>query len=252
MSSDLCLQRHTMEVVDEPQTDNLGRSGRFSGSLDDRSTKPLGQGRMEYEDEVYEGQWVDGDWSGFGKIVSRQTGNIFEGSFLDNKKHGLGVISYADGRIFDGTFQLDRRMGKGRMIYVDGSTYWGNWSNDSLRHGRGKLTLPDGSIYDGEFDNGSIEGHGRMTLPDGRWYLGEWTDGKKNGIGLEVTAGGLLSHEGTFCNDFPVICSSFPHRRKSTTSCLVYRSSSTGTRKALVGPIPRDSSMRHLFNHRLQ
>jgi hypothetical protein len=203
---------------------------------------------MEYDDQVYDGQWVAGDCSGFGIITYKNTNDSYQGGFFDNMKHGLGVMKYSDGRIYDGTFQFDR-MGKGKMTYTDGSTCWGYWSNDSLPHGRGKLTFADDSVYDGEFDRGCMQGHGRMTLPGGQWYLGEWTYGKKNGIGLEVLADGSICHEGTFCNGRPLRCSSFPQRRRSSSSHLLFRLSSTrGSIKTLVGPLPRHLSMQNVLN----
>jgi hypothetical protein len=241
-------QHNTVLVVHRPLSDNMKRPGTYTGSLNHRTEKPYGQGRMEYDDMIYEGQWIDGDWSGFGRIIATDGSSSYQGGFLDNRKHGLGVLKYPDGRVYDGAFQLDR-MGKGTMQYTDGSTYWGYYV-DNIPHGRGKFTIPDGTIYDGEMDRGSFEGHGRMTFPDGRWYLGEWTDGQKNGIGLEVLADGSLLHEGTFCNGHPVHCSSFPQRRKSTISHLLYRVETRGrTTKTLVGPLPRHLSMkdtRHL------
>jgi hypothetical protein len=264
-----------IQVANEQILDNLGRAGSYSGSLDQRTRRPHGEGHMEYEDSsndnneimicrYYEGQWFLGDWSGFGKIEYRSTGNSYEGTFLDNQKHGLGVMIYAsnDERIvlYDGTFQFDKMVGKGKLMYRDGSIYWGSyydWSS-SLPHGRGKLTYPNGAVYDGEFERGCIQGHGRMTLPDGSWYLGEWGDGKKHGIGLDVMADGHVRHEGTFCNDLPVICSSFPQRKRSTGTHLLYRSASSSSnnhgcsnsRNALVGPIPRQLRMQSIFVRR--
>ena len=186
-----------------------------------------------------------GDWSGFGRLTYHRTKNetpdilYYQGGFLDNRKHGLGVIRYSDGRVYDGTFQLDQ-MGKGKMTYVDGSIYWGYWSEEGERHGRGKLTYSDSSVYDGEFENGSTHGHGKLTLANGQWYLGEWVDGKKHGIGLEVRADGNIIHEGTFCNGRPVRCSSFPRRRRSTGTQLLYRLAAARdfSSTTLVGPLP--------------
>jgi hypothetical protein len=252
MTSELTLQNNTNAVLSEQLVDNLGNEGLYTGGLHQRTQQPHGQGCMEYERVVYEGQWVEGDWSGFGKLQCRASGSTYEGSFLDNMRHGLGVMMYADGRIYDGNYRFDKK-GKGRMFYKDGSTHWGYWSSDDLPQGRGKLTYSDGSVYDGEFERGCIQGHGRMTLPDGRWYLGEWTDGKKNGLGLEVSADGILSHEGVFCNGVAVMCSSFPQRRKSIGSCLFYRTRSAGKSKALVGPLPRHLSMQNIcYNFRFQ
>lgn len=253
------------KVEDRELEDGLGRRGLYTGSLHSRDQVPHGEGRMEYleHDLIYEGHWVSGDWTGFGKLMEQQQHHhqhqhqhksqpqdasvVYEGSFLDNHKHGLGVLTFTDGCVYDGTFHFDQLVGKGKMLFPDGTLYWGYYGlqngkeQDQLRllpHGRGKLTLMDGTVYDGEFEDGCIQGHGRMTLPDGRWYLGEWSDGQKNGLGLEVSSDGRLCHEGTFCNDLPVISSSFPKRTKSTQSQLLYRTSSSRN-AVLVGPLPQ-------------
>ena len=235
-----CQHVDKMNVVD-----NRGERGNYVGSWDERNARPHGKGCMEYEKEIYDGDWFDGDWSGYGKLTNKTTGDVFYGGFFDNMKHGLGVLKYADGRTYDGTFVLNH-IGKGKMTYHDGSSYWGYWSQEGVPHGRGKFCFPDGRVYDGEFTHGVIEGHGKMTYPDKRWYLGEWIGGEKNGLGMEVMHDGRLLHEGTFCGGKPVMCHSFPERRKSLGSCplLVYRisvSTDGGSRSkgTLVGPLSR-------------
>jgi hypothetical protein len=208
----------------------------------------------------YKGKWWKGEFSGFGTLTYG-SGEIFQGGFLDNRLHGLGTIRYTDGSVFDGAFQLDAILGKGRMIYPDGSVYWGflapttappSGTDSNNRtptdrpfpglapHGRGKLTFADGrTIYDGEFSNGRMEGHGKLTSGDGSWYLGEFSDGEKNGLGLEVRADGTIYHEGVFCGGRKVVCSSVPRNRRCIGRLLLYRTSySTGSRHALVGPLP--------------
>ena len=235
--------------------DKRGQKGLYAGCISDATNFPHGHGRMEYfkgehgtsSSTVYEGYWVHGDWDGFGKLVQKNDSGeeqVYEGSFMDNRRHGLGVISFPPSLFtYDFTFQFDK-LGKGRIQHPDGTQYWG-FVNDALQpHGRGKLTFPDGAVYDGEFQNGTIEGHGRMTSCDGQWYIGEWTDGKKNGLGLDVAADGTVRHEGTFSNGKPVTCSSFPHRASSKGGLLVYSTSQSGS-KSLLGPIPHKISVKN-------
>ena len=221
--------------------------GWYTGSLEQKSHLPHGQGRMEYLDSntIYEGQWIHGDWCGYGVLTDTSTGACYHGGFFDNCKHGLGVMQYADGRTYEGTFQLDKISGKGQMSYPDGSKYWGYWNEEGLPHGRGKKYYPDGRVYDGEFDQGLLSGHGRMTYPDGTWYLGEWSDGQYNGLGMLVKNDGSLAFEGTFCNGQPAVSSSFPLQPKSDGRVLLYRSSNVVCQGTLVGPLPKEVSMRN-------
>lgn len=233
--------------------DNTNQKGLYTGSLNKRTIKPHGQGTMVYSDAIYEGQWVNGDWCGFGRLTDIVTGDVYQGGFFDNMKHGLGVMQYADGRVYDGMFMLDKLEGKGRLTEVDGTKFWGYWSKEGVPHGRGKKEYPDGKIYDGEFDQGVISGHGRMTFPDGTWYLGEWCDGLPNGLGMKVDPKGDLLFEGMYSNGEPIEASSMRHAQKSSGQFLLYRNSVAphggGT---LVGPLPRQVYMRHRIDWALK
>eukprot|EP00934_Nitzschia_sp_Nitz4_P006905 Nitzschia sp. Nitz4//scaffold325_size20118//460//1276//NITZ4_008700-RA/size20118-snap-gene-0.32-mRNA-1//1//CDS//3329547893//6895//frame0 len=218
-----------MDVVDQEIIDKRGKQGLYSGTIDKTTGFPHGQGRMEYDDESYEGQWIAGDWEGFGKHTSDFSGETYEGGFLDYKRHGSGVLRRNQSSdLYCFTFQEDHinKSKKGDIFFLDGSAFWGFINDDIRPHGRGKLKFSNGNVYDGEFVDGKMEGHGKMEWADGRWYLGEWVDGKKNGLGLEVSADGTLSHEGTFCNNRPLIASSFPKKSRSEGDILVYRTGS--------------------------
>jgi len=233
--------------------DNTDQKGLYTGSLNKRTIKPHGQGTMVYPDAIYEGQWVNGDWCGFGRLTDTNTGDVYQGGFFDNMKHGLGVMQYADGRVYDGMFTLGKLEGKGRLTEVDGTKFWGYWSKEGVPHGRGKKEYPDGKIYDGEFDRGIISGHGRMTFPDGAWYLGEWCDGLPNGLGMKVDSNGDLLFEGMYSSGEPIQASSMRHAQKSSGQFLLYRNSVAplggGT---LVGPLPRQVRMRHRIDWALK
>lgn len=236
------VESKTIIVCSLEITDSSGRLGRYTGSVERKSRLPHGNGCMEYPELIYNGQWVKGDWCGYGSLTFKPCGDVYEGGFFDNMKHGVGVMKYADGKVYDGTFQCDR-MGKGTMKYVDGSSYWGYWCKDGKRHGRGKFISADGTVYDGEFNKGIMEGHGRLTWPCGKWYLGEFSQGKPNGLGMQVSAEGELLHEGAFSSGKPVTCSSFQPKRLSNGDVLLYPSS-CGRRGSLVGPLPRQVLLR--------
>jgi hypothetical protein len=269
-------------VIKYPLVDNCGNAGLYTGHLSRDSNKPHGFGHMEYDSKpplpdsddddvgvvVYQGEWLMGDWCGFGKLTNATY--TYQGGFFDNMKHGLGVVRYhhdednnddtangINGRTltYDGAFSFDSILGKGHMLYPDGSKFWGYWNEKGLPHGRGKQSFADGRVYDGEFDCGALQPHGRMTWPDGRWYLGEWMDGQRTGLGIEVLPNGELYHEGTFCNGTPAEASSFPSHPKSRGKFLIYQTSSTGystSRGALLGKLPREVHMRKSFRWMLK
>ena len=225
----------TTAILSKPtkMIDGVGNCGTYAGSIRRRTGRPHGKGVMTYKDVIYDGSWVDGDWSGgHGTLKDRHSNDVYHGGFFDNHKHGHGVMTYDDGRTYEGVFHfgLLRTNQTVRLTYGDGNKYWGYVSSspEGKPHGRGKFTYTDGRIFDGEFDNGIIQGHGRMTYPDGRWYLGEWSDGKPNGLGLQVTQNGKVEFEGIYCNGKPIQSSSFPHRKLSSGRFLLYRSSTRG------------------------
>jgi hypothetical protein len=245
----------TYGVSHKTVLDSMGNTGIYSGTLDRNTDLPHGRGRMNYQDgSTYEGQWLFGDWSGFGRLTCSSTAGsgttsssnssteYYEGGWFDNMKHGCGVLHYADGKIFDGSFKFDK-FDKGTLKFPDSSTFWGNVTEDGVPHGRGKFTFTNGSVYDGEFNMGIISGHGRMTWPDGRWYLGEWSDGEKDGLGMEVKPDGSLLFEGIFHRGIPVESSSFPQAKHSDASVLLYRASNVICAKTLVGPMPQQIYM---------
>ena len=97
-----------VEVDSVSIVDNANQHGVYTGTLDRLNHKPHGIGTMIYSQEtlVYDGQWVRGDWCGFGSLIDTKNGHTYQGGFFDNYKHGLGVSTYADGRIYECSFTL--------------------------------------------------------------------------------------------------------------------------------------------------
>ena len=58
------------------------------------------------ETQFYDGRWQHGDMSGFG-MFKWPSGNIYEGEWLANRRHGLGKITDRKGRLrMQGTWQM--------------------------------------------------------------------------------------------------------------------------------------------------
>ena len=66
-------------------TINFGNYGKFEGELDEEE-KFTNYGKFEIplQHMKYEGQFKDGLFNGEGKITHDDTGNIYEGEFLDH------------------------------------------------------------------------------------------------------------------------------------------------------------------------
>ena len=193
----------TLYVKDKQIVDPYGEKGVYSGALSKSTLMPNGQGRLEYEKESrwYEGDWIHGRWTGYGKL-SNGDGDFYEGGLKNDHKHGTGIMKFADGRVFEGEY-IRGQMIQGKMTYQDGSIYGGSWV-DGMRHGRGKCIFVDGSQYEGDFREGNFHGHGKMTWNDGGWYVGNWCNGEMDGLGKEVRPDGSLRHDGKWSGGQPI------------------------------------------------
>ena len=64
-------------------------------------------------------------------------------------------MTYANGDVYEGDFRYNERHGNGKYIYTNGNIYEGDWIEDK-RHGKGKTTYPSGIVYRGIFRNGIL------------------------------------------------------------------------------------------------
>jgi hypothetical protein len=204
----------TLFVTDKQIVDPYGEKGVYTGALSKSTGMPNGKGRLEYEKEGrwYEGDWIHGRWTGYGRL-SNGDGDFYEGGLKNDHKHGTGVMRFADGRVFEGEY-IRGQMIQGKMTYQDGSVYGGSWV-DGMRHGRGKCIFVDGSEYEGEFREGNFHGHGQMTWNDGGWYVGEWFEGEMHGKGKEIRPDGTLRHDGEWARGQPIRSANDSRRRRA-------------------------------------
>jgi hypothetical protein len=93
------------------------------------------------------------------------TGDVYQGNWLNDKAHGKGLYIYASsGAIYEGDWIEDRQEGYGVESWPDGTKYEGCFV-DGLKHGRGKLQMwvpkaREFSLYDGDFYRNMLQGQG--------------------------------------------------------------------------------------------
>ena len=68
---------------------------------------------------------------------------VYEGNFLNGKKHGEGKFYYADDHYYHGQWANDMKEGTGVYNCPDG-LYNGDWKGN-LKHGEGVLKLKNGT-----------------------------------------------------------------------------------------------------------
>ncbi|AYV55223.1 MORN repeat protein [Leptospira kmetyi] len=77
-----------------------------------------------------------------------------------NCKNGPGVYVYDTGEVYSGSFKNDKRHGYGNIQYKDGDKYSGYFQNDK-KVGTGTYRFASGAVFSGRFfdDGESAEGH---------------------------------------------------------------------------------------------
>lgn len=113
----------------------------------------------------------------------------YNGSWLNNARHGQGVYHSSGKWKYDGGWEADARVGAGTCVWADGSRYAGAWAADA-QHGAGRFDAPDGSWYSGSWAAGLRDGDGEERLADGSRYVGRFVAGLRHGQGIEVTPDG--------------------------------------------------------------
>jgi hypothetical protein len=130
-----------------------------------------GHGKYSGAKYDFEGEFVNGKRQGPG-ISRAKNGDVYEGSYKNDVRHGKAVCTLASGTRIVCTYADGVIVGEGEKYFSDGGVYKGGLSPGGLVHGKGVWELPDGSRYEGEHDMGYRHGKGVMTLPDGTKQIG--------------------------------------------------------------------------------
>ena len=95
-------------------------SGSYNGTTNSQGI-PHGQGRLDFKENdpmdrrYYEGQWVEGQINGKGKMVFLSQ-DIYEGGFFDGMPHGHGEFTYANGNVESAEWENGNRHGLSRYV----------------------------------------------------------------------------------------------------------------------------------------
>lgn len=136
--------------------------------------------------------------TGFG-VYRYQDGAVYEGNWVNDKKHGAGSYRLPNGSTYRGEFQNGYGAGMGVGTWSDGSRYEGTWWNDKP-HGQGTKVYPNGRRYTGEFQEGRRSGKGICTYRSpALWekYDGQWLEDVWHGDGTCTFANGDV-YKGNF------------------------------------------------------
>uniref|UniRef100_A0A8B9URJ3 Alsin Rho guanine nucleotide exchange factor ALS2 n=1 Tax=Anas zonorhyncha TaxID=75864 RepID=A0A8B9URJ3_9AVES len=186
-------------------------SGTFRTGLEDGYGEYRVPNKALNKDDHYVGYWKEGKMCGHG-VYSYATGEVYEGCFQDNMRHGHGLLrsgklTSSSPSMFIGQWTMDKKSGYGVFDDITrGEKYMGMWQDDLCQGngvvvtqfglyyegafstnkmmGTGILLSEDDTVYEGEFsDNWTLSGKGTLTLPNGDYieglFSGEWGSGIK-------------------------------------------------------------------------
>ena len=162
--TDKDIERFIRECKEGSQSGNSAEvqlaEGKYIGEI--ANGKPHGKGKMLFKDDdprvSYEGDWVNGNQSGFG-IMIWNDGTKYDGQWVNGNQSGFGIMIWNDGTKYDGQWVDGHRTGQGTCYWPSGNKYVGQWT-DGNRTGRGTYYYREGGRYEGDWENGNKHGQG--------------------------------------------------------------------------------------------
>ncbi|NXO91490.1 AL2CL protein, partial [Certhia brachydactyla] len=109
----------------------------------------------------YTGQWEKDKKNGYGVWEDKERGERYIGMWLDDHRHGDGIVVTQSGLCYQRTFHADKMVGSGILLLEDDSIYEGNFTEDLTFVGKGKLSLANGAVLEGTFS--ARRGRGRES-----------------------------------------------------------------------------------------
>lgn len=94
----------------------------------------------------------------------------------DGRRHGRGTLTaISRGEIYNGEWDKNHRHGQGTQVFQGGDMYIGEWE-DNMMHGVGIYTWArNGCKMTGQWENGMVTGYGELNLGNGKIMMGTWS-----------------------------------------------------------------------------
>ena len=115
------------------------------------------------------------------KTFTDTAGDPYEytGPVRNGLPHGTGTALYESGDRYEGGFVDGKMQGRGIYAWTSGARYEGEWLADEM-HGQGNYRFRTGKVYVGELRTSKMHGYGREYDADGTLlYDGQWSDGQR-------------------------------------------------------------------------
>lgn len=188
----------TMATIRLAQREKNHAGARYQGEISIKTGQREGKGTYYYTNPyfIYEGEWLNGKKHGQGRLSFGSDG-FYEGSFAEGEISGKGRQEL-NGWSYEGEFLQGQKHGEGTLIRADGGSYTGGWAEGKYS-GHGALTLPSGETYVGGFQMHKFHGQGSHQNPKKAMsYEGEFRDGLQHGQGQLKERDGASIYVGQF------------------------------------------------------
>ena len=157
-----------------------------------------GTGRMSFAatGDVYEGSFLNDKMTGT-CVMYYANGDKYEGAIMDGKKHGRGVMRFANGNVYEGNYENDTMNGTGTFTWSSGATYTGSFEND-MKSGKGTMTFASGDVYTGDFLLDMRNGNGHYQWSNGSYYVGAFRNNLMDTRIVDANGKFAVNEDGTY------------------------------------------------------
>eukprot|EP00401_Gymnodinium_catenatum_P068164 CAMPEP_0117480862 /NCGR_PEP_ID=MMETSP0784-20121206/12606_1 /TAXON_ID=39447 /ORGANISM="" /LENGTH=361 /DNA_ID=CAMNT_0005275307 /DNA_START=48 /DNA_END=1133 /DNA_ORIENTATION=- len=139
----------------------------------------------------YEGEFLNGMRHGKGNHEFR--GEVYDGEWKWDYRHGWGTLSLPDGSQVKGEWQCGKPHGFVSMMDRKGTIIYEGEFRTGKRHGLGRQLFESGDMYDGGWAEGKLHDRGVYYFTNGDKLYGMWNQGLYDGVGVFHYADGSVS-----------------------------------------------------------
>ena len=138
--STCCGDNDTVKKIDKASMEKAYQKNQFEGS----NVSGLHPNQDEHHEYNFQ---MRGNGERVKKPpVNLESGAIYEGEWLDNKRDGYGKQIWPDESKYEGNWLNDKANGYGKLFHYDGDIYEGEWQDDKA-NGKGTYTHANGARY---------------------------------------------------------------------------------------------------------
>ncbi|CEM15729.1 unnamed protein product [Vitrella brassicaformis CCMP3155] len=195
---DVARERLQAKGAAEQEAESVDRTIMYEGSVYYGSICKVGGTEMPHgwgilwlldgERKRYEREWKGGKRHAKGIEYASDGQMVYEGDFVDGKRHGHGE-EFTNGEVtYTGVWVRGEKKGAGVATGMrwEKDGYFVGPTLDGKPHGQGELRdrRDNNVIYSGDWRNGKRHGHGKELTGGRVTYEGVWVNGEKKGAGV--------------------------------------------------------------------